>query len=263
MIDIIRNIFSDSTNETTKVEEDNADENLNRKKVTFFNSFKDSILFIDSNIFMDKRFGILFEFLEDIDINIIVLKEQYQELYNIKKNTTYRNSKKGKSVRNAFRIIDHFQEMNKLTIKGLDIESDLSIHVDPVLIKEIINLVTESKKVIFFTEDFDLKIRLREQLNQKNINKNLLIVYSYKDIEFLHQIKGEIQCPNCKQYMVPYIEVEEYPKEEEPILSYDFSDDYGARIIKVTIQLCSKCHHEISRSSTSYYDPDYYRHQEY
>lgn len=160
------------------------------KEIDMFESLlNDSRLYIDTNIFMDERFTKLFDILMESNIKILLLKEQYTELYNLKRSTD--NENKAKNARMAFRYIEKLQELEKLDIAGIDIKDSASSYADPFLIQEIVSDLDNNMKVIFFTEDMDLKIRLREQLKQKNLQKELLTLFYYDNLEFLHM--DEIQ----------------------------------------------------------------------
>lgn len=155
------------------------------KAIEMFESLlNDSRLYIDTNIFMDERFTKLFDILIESNIKILLLKEQYTELYNIKRSTD--NENKAKNARMAFRYIEKLQELEKLDIDGIDIKDSASSYADPFLIQQIVNDLHNNMKVIFFTEDMDLKIRLREQLKQNNLNKELLTLFYYDNLDFLH-----------------------------------------------------------------------------
>lgn len=160
------------------------------KEIDMFEELlNDSRLYIDTNIFMDERFTKLFDILMESNIKILLLKEQYTELYNLKRSTD--NENKAKNARMAFRYIEKLQELEKLDIAGIDIQDSASSYADPFLIQEIVSDLDNNMKVIFFTEDMDLKIRLREQLKQKNLQKELLTLFYYDNLEFLHM--DEIQ----------------------------------------------------------------------
>lgn len=159
--------------------------NIKEKEIDMFKNLLNNVqLYIDTNIFMDERFSKLFDILMQSNIKILLLKEQYTELYNIKQSTD--NDHKAKNARMAFRYIDKLQEIGKLEIAGIDIKDSASSYADPLLIEQIVSDLHANMKVIFFTEDMDLKIRLREQLKQKNLQKELLTLFYYDNLDFLH-----------------------------------------------------------------------------
>lgn len=178
---------------------------IESEKENLLLNFKDAKVYLDSNIYMDAIREFFNFIVTDIEKGqkIIMLKEQYQEMYKIKQNKS--NEESAAKAREAFRIIELLQEEDRIEIESLDIESTGSSYADPILIKRIIDDSLNNKKVVFITNDSDLKIRLREQIRQKNINKDLLTILDNKDIEFF-EVKskkeaGNIYCSNCDDYV--------------------------------------------------------------
>lgn len=51
----------------------------------FYKSIENKIIYIDSNIFMEEKFKNLLLDFANFKLNIIIPKEQYDEIYNLKK----------------------------------------------------------------------------------------------------------------------------------------------------------------------------------
>lgn len=155
----------------------------------FCSELENVSLYIDSNIFMDERFEPLFENFKKFNLKIILLNEQYHELYHLKKSE---NDTKSFRARNAFRLIEELLNLKKLTIKDLDPEQTTKAYADPILIKRIIADIQNQKKVVFITEDRDLKIRLKVQMEQKSLDENLISIYDYNDLDFIHPTTKDV-----------------------------------------------------------------------
>ena len=223
---------------------------IKKEKDKLASYFKNSILYIDSNVYMTEEANGFFIFIsEDLfkiknyDINIIMLKEQYTEMYKIKKNKD--NQESAKSARDAFRLIEELQEDGCITIENLDIESNAKSYADPILIKRIISHLKNNENVIFVTFDSDLKIRLREQIKQNNLNRNLLKILSFKDIEFLdvEQLieEGAVYCNECEEYVFP-LEDTDSDTEDDGSMFY---------IYNYIINYCPKCENIFNKRKVS------------
>ncbi len=162
----------------------------NNKKDTkhFIESLHDKILYLDSNIYMDERFEILFQYFTEYKLTIILLNEQYDEIYNIKKST---NEEKAFKARKAFKLIEEQLDCKNLTIIDLAIKPKDSAYADPALIIKIIETMKEANDTVFITEDMDLRIRLKNQILKQKVNEELISIYSHKDLVFLTNGKNE------------------------------------------------------------------------
>jgi hypothetical protein len=168
------------------------DYNTDKSAFEFMTSLENKLIYIDSNIFMGSETSndeyditeVLFDYLYYHNVNIILFKEQYSEIYKLKQNKENKNS--SFLARRAFKRIEQLLNLEKLTIDDLDIENLSKSYADPIFIKKIISDIKNNKKVVFITEDADLRIRLKSQIKQQKLNKDNLEIYSLADIEFLN-----------------------------------------------------------------------------
>lgn len=149
-----------------------------------FKKLKNKEVYIDSNIFittMNKGVDRFFsEFSNYPDIKIIMPKEQYEEIYNLKNNTEKPNSEVG--ARSAFRIIEKLFNSNNLNILDLEKECDKKAYADPIFIEKIIENLKDEKNVYFLTEDKDLQIRLKSKIKSENLNEDNITISSFLNI---------------------------------------------------------------------------------
>lgn len=148
----------------------------------FYKSLEDKVIYIDSNIFMDEKFiDILINF-EKYQLNIIIPKEQYDELYNIKQKS---EDSKQKKARDAFKIIETFLDLNILHIENINENTNnKNAYADIVFINRINQHIQNKENIVFFTDDADLRIRV------KSMNKDSLVkIYGFKDLDILIENK--------------------------------------------------------------------------
>lgn len=141
------------------------------------------VCYIDSNIFMNESIDSFFKILDESDFleesSIIVIKEQYNELYKLKSAATDVSHK----ARIAFRRIESLHSKRILKVNDLDKELKGSSYADIAFVDEITAQIKNGKLVALFTEDLDLKIRLNSRINSLgNTLQSNLTIYSLKDI---------------------------------------------------------------------------------
>lgn len=157
---------------------------INSLGQNFYQSLEDKIIYIDSNIFMDGKFRNILEDFEAYKLNIVIPKEQYDELYNLKQNS---DEEKKKLARDSFKLIEKFLDLRILKIE--DINNDKmkqNAYADSVFIQKIANDLKLNRPVVFFTNDADLRIRIKS-LGDKN---NQIKLYGYTELKEL-SIKEE------------------------------------------------------------------------
>lgn len=148
--------------------------------------FLGKICYIDSNIFMSENNSTFFNILNEVDFlahnNIVVIKEQYNELYKLKSSNTDASYK----ARIAFRRIEELHSKKTLTINNLDLKGES--YADIAFIDEILMQLKTGAKVSFITEDLDLKIRLNSKVYSLNDQfQASLEIYSLDDIMIENQ----------------------------------------------------------------------------
>ncbi|WP_428023938.1 type II toxin-antitoxin system VapC family toxin [Arcobacter sp.] len=153
----------------------------------FIKRFKNDIVYFDSNIYMEKTFTPLFEYMisnpksiKQLEFKLIMPEIQYQEIYNLKKSE---NDTKAYGARRAFYNIEKLQELELLVIEGLEVSSNKKAYADPEFIKCILNHIQNHENVIFLTEDRDLKIRLRNIIKKDGLDPTYLKIYSEENID--------------------------------------------------------------------------------
>lgn len=164
----------------------------------------DSIV-LDSNIWMDPEyeafFAILQEKLSQNNKKTILYEPQFDEICNIKTKNDIK-SRKGSAARCAINRIENFQLNELLSIKPLSIKADKNAYADPIIIKMILRLIKNEKKVVLITDDMELRIRLRSVSEE---NKNRCVVLPGKDIvydtiEYCHLMNWKYETANVENY---------------------------------------------------------------
>jgi hypothetical protein len=146
------------------------------------------VCYIDSNIFMSENnvIELLFDVISNkelvlADDNIVVIKEQYNELYKLKSSNQNDVSYK---ARLAFRRIEALYSEKILKINSLDADLKGESYADVAFVKEIVMQLKKGLLISFITEDLDLKIRLNLQVSSLgDIEQKNLKIYSLKDLE--------------------------------------------------------------------------------
>lgn len=145
-----------------------------------FKKLENKKVYIDSNIFMAESNEAIERFFYDFrkydDIQIIMPSEQYQEIYNKK------NKEDLKAARDAFNRIEQLVDLKKINILNLKEDMVTNAYADPIFIKMIIDDLKEGHEVCFFTEDKDLKIRLKVKIKEESLNEDNLLIHSYKTL---------------------------------------------------------------------------------
>ncbi|QHG90772.1 hypothetical protein CVO_02480 [Sulfurimonas sp. CVO] len=149
-----------------------------------FEQLKNKKLYVDSNIFMAKPNKAVDRFFDEFtsydNIKITMPREQYEEIYNLKRSDEESSSK---AARDAFRRIEKLVDSKHIDILDLkDMPADSSSYADPIFIKMIIDDLKSEKQVYFITEDKDLKIRLKSQIESKQLNENNIVICSFETL---------------------------------------------------------------------------------
>lgn len=149
---------------------------------SFKELFLDKIIYIDTNIFFDEDLRYLFEDVFDEKIyNIIIPEIQYNEIYRLKSDEN--DKKKSYLARNTMKIIENLIEKG---IAEINFENKKDTYADPIFIKEIIENIKYNKPTVFLTNDTDLRIRLKNEANQLNINMALLNIVNKNDLQYIY-----------------------------------------------------------------------------
>lgn len=149
-----------------------------------FEQLKDKKLYVDSNIFMAEPNKAVDRFFDEFtsydNLKITMPREQYEEIYNLKRSDEESSSK---AARDAFRRIEKLVDSKHINILDLkDMSDDLSSYADPIFIKMIIEDLKSEKQVYFITEDKDLKIRLKSQIESEKLNENNIVICSFETL---------------------------------------------------------------------------------
>lgn len=148
----------------------------------FYKSLENKVIYIDSNIFMDEIFRKVLENFESYSLNIVIPKEQYDELYNLKQSSD--NEEKKKRARDAFKIIEKLLDLNILSIEDINNKNmNQNAYADSVFIEKVANNLKMNNQIIFFTNDADLRIRIKSLEGQKQ----LITLYGYKDLKAIEE----------------------------------------------------------------------------
>ena len=133
-------------------------------------------IYIDSNIFMSDESLFFFDSLTKKN-KIIMPSTQYRELYKLKESD---DEEKAYKARKAFKIIEKLLDKDIITIK--ENGSNNTNYADPVFIKLITENAKEKIKVVFVTDDIDLRIKLKSELKKYKLEDNVIRIFTSKDI---------------------------------------------------------------------------------
>jgi len=138
------------------------------------------VIYIDSNIFMLESASYFFDKLTNKN-KVIIPSVQYSEMYKIKSSS---DKEKSYKARKAFKTIESLVDKNIAKIVHDDDPKNKETYADPVFIDCIIKDIRRNKKVVFVTDDIDLRIQLKSKLKNHigYDNKNNIKVYSKEDI---------------------------------------------------------------------------------
>lgn len=147
-----------------------------------FKKLENKNVYIDSNIFMAEPNEGIERFFYDFriydNVQIIMPSEQYEEIYNKK------NKGNSKEARDAFNRIEQLVDLKKINILNLKDDINTKAYADPIFIKMIIDDLKKGKEVCFFTEDKDLKIRLKLNIESEKLPEENLEILSFKTLYY-------------------------------------------------------------------------------
>ncbi|NOQ31460.1 MAG: hypothetical protein GQ570_10080 [Helicobacteraceae bacterium] len=162
-------------------------------------NFTDKKVYFDTNILMDEQFtSLMNSFINNnIKINIIMPKVQYDEIYNLRQNS---NEAKSYKARTAFNAIEKLLDHNIICIEGLNKKQKKEAYADPEFIKMIILDIKNNQNVIFLTEDIDLRIRLKGLVKEFQVDMSKLEIYSLKDFPYYKKMQEDAITEMEKRY---------------------------------------------------------------
>ena len=167
--------------------------------------FRKTIVYVDSNIFMDFNFDNIFEYFNKNNTKIVILKSQYDELINLRKRYKNERSDRAKAIRPqltmALNRVEKLIDNTQSQIKDIGIESDKNSYADPVFIKSILKKLKKGKSVIFITQDRDLRTRLKSMTKEdrKIDTQNINIFKADEFIDYVNIMENLIHSPEEEQ----------------------------------------------------------------
>lgn len=136
-----------------------------------------SLIVIDSNIWMEQEFARFFEKLEWVmekfSSTITMSSVQFDEIINLK-NLPYSNPK-SKLARCALARIEHFQKQDLIDIIPMQLEASKYAYADPDIIKFLVKSSSEYSFMTLVSNDRELRIRTNQILKDKSKSKFLSI----------------------------------------------------------------------------------------
>lgn len=150
------------------------------EKYSYINAkfLENEVIYIDSNIFMDEEATYFLDSLNEKN-KVIVPKEQYNELYKLKSSDDEQRAHK---ARNAFRKIEELYDKKIIKIEDLSNLQKEDSYADPVFIRLILEDIKNNVNVAFITEDRDLRLRLKIEIDRNSSYTNCLNIYTLEDI---------------------------------------------------------------------------------
>ena len=140
---------------------------------------ENEILYIDSNIFMDDKAIFFLNSLTEKN-KVIIPQQQYNELYKLKSSA---DEEKAYKARNAFKKIEELYDKKILKIDDLSDLNKYNSYADPIFIRLILQNVKNKEKVAFITEDRDLRLRLKIEIEKNTSYANYLTIYTLDDVK--------------------------------------------------------------------------------
>lgn len=195
-----------------------------------FSEFNTKNIYVDSNILMEDGSEKLINELIHYQLTIKIPKVQYDEIYNLTKSD---NEKKSFKARNALRNIEKLLDADILNFNDINInKKDKTAYADPEFIKIIFNDLKKGEKVVFITNDRDLRIRIKLKLKENSDLTNDLSLYSLDELEYSQVSKSKLEylededfrsinqkkfnymhyCPNCEENVIPIKHKKDFTK---------------------------------------------------
>lgn len=129
---------------------------------------------IDSNIWMNEHYEHFFALAaivcERSNLTIDLPNVQFDEITNLKRTKKYGSPQNARS-RLAVNRIETFQTANHLKIIGIRENASRDAYADPLLVRLVMQHVERREPVVLLSDDRELRIRLRQRLNDQNADK--------------------------------------------------------------------------------------------
>lgn len=132
----------------------------------------ESLLLVDSNIWMNREYDNFFKELEWIMQNfsscIKMSSVQFDEIINLK-NLDYEHPK-SKLARCALSRIEYFQNINLIEIIPMDINAKKGAYADPDIIEILIDSLSRNPAMTLISDDRELRIRANQIMKDRQAN---------------------------------------------------------------------------------------------
>lgn len=144
------------------------------KFITTFPQYFTDCCVIDSNIWMNEDYDSFFTLLEAVGRRegfvIDLYGPQFDEIANVKKATSY-GEDRNKRSRLAINRVEHMQKQGRMTIKPVTVDAKRGAYADPLLVKLIDAQARAGKSCTFFSDDKELRVRVRQHLMDSRAEK--------------------------------------------------------------------------------------------
>ncbi|MDZ4404980.1 PIN domain-containing protein [Prosthecobacter sp.] len=138
---------------------------------------------VDSNIWMNREYEAFFGALRlaalEAKRQVVLPGVQFDEICNIKNRTGYEDQK-NKRARLAINRIEKAQKEKWLRIDSISTNADKRAYADPIVAKIVRDALKLDQQVYFFSDDIELRIRIREQ--NHDIEPTRLGIYEIQEI---------------------------------------------------------------------------------
>ncbi len=181
--------------EQERLEQERLEENIYKQELNrymnFISELKNTVNIFDTNIFMEKKYKVLFDLFIQNNIKILITEKQFQEIVNLK--NSYDVDKNIKA-RHALNIIDLLSKEDIINIgfKSLSLDIDRKAYADPEIFEFCLK-ISEKTKVNFVTNDRILSIQTMQLAKKNNANNNLKV---FNGDEFTILFKNNIPTRN-------------------------------------------------------------------
>lgn len=123
---------------------------------------------IDSNIWMNERYDSFFSCIRLACLikkyRIELFGVQFDEISNIKKAAQYGDARNARA-RIAINRIEALQKDNFLRVIPITVDAKRGAYADPLIVKVLAQQSREGKKCTFFSDDKELRVRVRQHLS--------------------------------------------------------------------------------------------------
>lgn len=127
-------------------------------------------LIIDTNVWMCPTYDDFFRALSEVLISqrgvVRIAHSQFDEMCNIKRDSEY-GTDKSNAARRGLGRVESLQASGVLAVDGLGPDTDRNAYADSSIVAGVITSLASGKSVTIFTDDVELRIRVRQVCSEQ------------------------------------------------------------------------------------------------